>query len=383
MKLWLYLHLEISQWCESVKFKCMKKVFLFSMLCVWATMMNAQQIWYVTPTASPVLDCGSSWSNPCPLHYAVHNAAPGDEIWVKEGYYYGPLVVNVDLTIRGGFAGTESQLQDRAPLSTMDVNTVFSNQFSILDAQHSGSAVTVNCDRFVMDRFTLTGGYEHFGGGLFMLLHRYIHLKDMHVYNNTAYGEGGGLYIDRVDSVRIENIVVYGDTALSRGGGIVFVHCDNMLLLINALIAKNHSDSLGGGLVFENTAAKVINTTIVNNTAKIDGFIMSLSWGFPMFYNCILFEYGLINPPFSSAVNIIATPSQAYIDNNNYKDYDNTIFNDFLNDDYRLNPGYNFSPNCINKGAWHSTFPFPTITTDLDHNVRCNGTVDIGAYELQ
>ena len=347
------------------------------MLCAWATVTSAQQIWYVTPTASPVPGCGASWSNPCPLHYAVHNAAPGDEIWVKEGNYYGSLVVNVDLTIRGGFAGTESQLQDRAPLSSMDANTIFSNQFSILDAQHSGSAVTVNCDRFVMDRFTLTGGYEHFGGGLFMLLHRYIHLKDMHVYNNTAYGEGGGLYIDWVDSVRIENIVVYGDTALSRGGGIVFVHCDSMLLLINALIAKNHSDSLGGGLVFENTAAKVINSTIVNNTAKIDGFIMSLSWGFPTFYNCILFKKVL---PGSSPnpVNVITPPNQLQTPNC-YDGFDENIFLDYLNDNYRLNPGN----SCANGGVWYSNFPFNTITTDLDHNTRCNGPVDRGAYELQ
>ena len=359
----------------------MKRFFSVLLLCAWATVMNAQQIWYVTPTASPVPGCGSSWSNPSPLQFAVQNAAPGDEIWVKEGTYYGPLVVNVNLTIRGGFAGTESQLQDRSQLSTMDVNTFFSNQFSILDAQHSGSAVTVNCDRFVMDRFTLTNGYDNFGGGLFMLHHRYLHLKDMQVYADTAYKEGGGLYIDQVDSVRIENIVVYDNWAGSRGGGIDFVQCDSMLLLINALVAKNHSDSLGGGLVFENTAAKVINSTVVDNTAKIDGFIMSLSWGFPTFYNCILFEYYLINPPLVNAVNMLAIPNYANINNSNYTGYDNTIFNDFLNNDYRLQN--NPSNPCKNSGRWHSNFPFYTITTDLDHNLRPNGQVDIGAYELQ
>ena len=343
------------------------------MLCAVATVMNAQNIWYVSPNGT---GGGTNWGDAGDLHSVVQNAAPGDEIWVMEGNYYGPLVVNVDLTIRGGFAGTESQLQNRAPLSTMDVNTIFSNQFSILDAQHSGSAVTVNCDRFVMDRFTLTGGYAHFGGGLFMLHHRYLHLKDMHVYGDTAYSEGGGLYIDLMDSVRIENIVVYDNYAKVRGGGIDFVKCDSMLLLINALIAKNHADSLGGGLVFENTAAKVINSTVVNNTAKIDGFIMSLSWGFPTFYNSILFDYNNIG-----AVNIIATPNYADITKHDYMGVDNTIFNDFLNDDYRLQN----SPSnpCINSGAWYSTFPFPTITTDLDHNARCNGTVDKGAYELQ
>ena len=353
----------------------MKKAFAFLLLCAWATMMNAQQIWYVTPTASPVPGCGLSWSNPSPLHLAVQNAAPGDEIWVKEGTYYGPLVVNVNLTIRGGFAGTESQLQDRSQLSTMDVNTLFSNQFSILDAQHSGSAVTVNCERFVMDRFTLTNGYDNFGGGLFMLHHRYLHLKDMQVYADTAYKEGGGLYIDQVDSVRIENIVVYDNWAGSRGGGIDFVQCDSMLLLINSLIADNYSDSLGGGLVFENTSAKVINATVVNNTAKIDGNIMSLSWGFPIFYNCILFEYEL-----AGAINIIATPS---IDNpiDCYLENDSEIFVFFNNKDYRLKPDDN-NP-CKNRGHWYSYFPFTTISTDLDHNVRCNGTVDKGAYELQ
>ena len=108
---------------------------------------------------------------------------------------------------------------------------------------------------------------------------------------------------------------------------------------------------------------------------------MSLSWGFPTFYNCILFKKVL---PGSSPnpVNVITPPNQLQTPNC-YDESDENIFLDYLNDNYRLNPGYNLIPNCINEGVWPSTFPFNTITTDLDHNSRCNGQVDIGAYELQ
>ena len=369
----------------------MKRFFSVLLLCAWATVMNAQpQIWYVSPNG---IGTGTSWPDSCSLQYALQNASSEDEIWVKKGYYYGNLEINVNLTIRGGFAGTEAQLQDRAPLTTMDINTAFStNYFSILDATDSGrSVVRVDCDRFVMDRFTLTGGDTNFGGGFFMLNHAYLNLKDMNVCNNEVQNESGGLYIDQVDSVRIENIVIYNNTAHSRGGGIVFVQCDDLLLLANALILKNHADNYGGGLVFENTGAWVVNNTIVCNSTNGQGSAVSLDCSHPAFHSTILWNNIILGGHEGFTVYQHSLPS--------YITYysccvncDNNPFVDFPNDDYRLMPIVN-NP-CINTGMWPSGIPFNSITTDLDHYPRVsngndpnpdpnNNKVDIGAYEVQ
>ena len=354
----------------------MKRFFSVLLLCAWATVMNAQQIYFVSPNGT---GDGSTWGSACSLQYAVQHATSADEIWAMAGYYYGNLVIGTNMTIRGGFAGTENSLQDRAPLTSMDISTIFStSQFSILDATDSNrSVVRVDCDRFVMDRFTLTGGDTNFGGGLFMLNHAYLNLKDMNVCSNEVQGEGGGLYIDQVDSVRIENIVVYNNTAHSRGGGIYFVQCDDLLLLANALIVGNDGGNFGGGIVFENTSAWVVNATIAANQAT-DGDGISLDCSNPVLYNTILFG----NTVFKRTLPCNITYNQCDMSGNN-------VFMDVPNEDYRLMPGNN---PCKNSGTWPSTFPFNTITTDLDHNSRIsnggdpgpnNNKVDKGAYELQ
>ena len=347
------------------------------MLCALETIMCAQNIWHVSPNG---MGAGNGWSDACSLQHAVQNASPGDEIWAMSGYYYGNLVINVNLTIRGGFAGTENQLQDRTALSTMDINTAFSTtQFSILDATDSGrSVVRVDCDRFIMDRFTLTGGDTNFGGGLHMLGHAYLHLKDMHVCYNEVQVEGGGLYVDNVDSVRIENIVIYDNVAHSRGGGVNFVSCSRMLLLINALINNNHADFYGGGLVFENTGCLVINNTIVCNTAGVQGSAISMDCAHPALYNTIVWGNSIWPPNIGVTIYGHTQPS-----NISYYacclNCENNPFLDFPNSDFRLDP----NSSCVDSGIWPSVFPYSTITTDLDHNTRCNGNIDKGAYEFQ
>lgn len=274
------------------------------MLCTWATMMNAQQIYFVSPNGT---GDGSTWGSACSLQYAVQHATSADEIWAMAGYYYGNLVIGTNMTIRGGFAGTENSLQDRAPLTSMDISTIFStSQFSILDATDSNrSVVRVDCDRFVMDRFTLTGGNTNFGGGL----------------------------------------------------------------------------------VFENTGAWVVNNTIVCNSTNGQGSAISLDCAHPALHSTILWGNYVIGNPVGVTVYGHSQPCNITYYSCCINCVDNPFVN-FQNDDYRLMPVVN-NP-CINTGMWPSGIPFNSITTDLDHNPRVsnggesgNNNVDIGAYELQ
>lgn len=70
---------------------------------------------YVTAGADGTGD-GSSWSSPATVVTAFSVAASNDEIWLKEGDYSiaDGLVSSAAITVRGGFAGTESDAAERA-----------------------------------------------------------------------------------------------------------------------------------------------------------------------------------------------------------------------------------------------------------------------------
>ena len=70
---------------------------------------------YVTADADGTGD-GLSWASPVTVATAFSVAASNDEIWLKEGDYSiaDGLVSAAAITVRGGFAGTESDAAERA-----------------------------------------------------------------------------------------------------------------------------------------------------------------------------------------------------------------------------------------------------------------------------
>ena len=110
---------------------------------------------------------------------------------------------------------------------------------------------------------------------------------------------------------------------------------------------------------------------VTPTASPVPGCGSSWSNSNPVLYNTILFG----NTVFKRTLPCNITYNHCDMSGNN-------VFLDVTNEDYRLKPNLNPNP-CKNSGIWPSTFPFTTISTDLDHNARCNGTVDKGAYELQ
>lgn len=91
---------------------------------------------------------GKSWQSAYKnVADAINAAAPGDEIWVKSGIYFEKVVITKEISLYGGFKGTEENLIQRV---------VAANE-TILDWKLKyGSVVLMTKGR--VDGFTLRGG---------------------------------------------------------------------------------------------------------------------------------------------------------------------------------------------------------------------------------
>ena len=92
----------------------MKKVLLTSCFVALAAMAGAKTI-YVSPSGSASAD-GSSWATAVDnLPSALALATAGDEVWMAAGTYAVTQTINVlpGVDIYGGFAGTESSIDER------------------------------------------------------------------------------------------------------------------------------------------------------------------------------------------------------------------------------------------------------------------------------
>ena len=180
--------------------------------------------------------CGGSWDKAfATIQGAVDAAAPGDEIWVQDGIYrlLSPLTIDKAVYMYGGFAGNESSLDQRR----------WWDKETRIDGNERTRCVNLNSDA-VLDGFTITGGL---GGGIKMTAHG-AQVVNSKIINNHASGEhatGGGIYLA---AGSVKNCVVSGNTVngsnVAVGGGI--------------------------GRLEENKGGRVMNCTVVNNSAVSD-----------------------------------------------------------------------------------------------------------------
>ena len=107
----------------------------------------AASIRYAAPTDQGSGDC-SSWSNACTLQTALTTAVGGDQIWVKMGVHKpatnpaqrtAAFALKSDVAIYGGFAGTETALNQRD--WTLNV-TVLSGDIDNNDTVDASGVVT-------------------------------------------------------------------------------------------------------------------------------------------------------------------------------------------------------------------------------------------------
>jgi hypothetical protein len=240
---------------------------------------------------------GTSWSDAMTdLRTALcmaQSAPPGMEIWVAAGTYTpadpgGQRSATFQLVsgvaLRGGFAGTETSLDER-DLSNADNRSILSGDLNgddqpglVNDEENSYHVVSGGgTDRSaILDGFTIIGG---------------------NASGPHPDDSGGGMY-NYMGSPTVINCVFLGNAAFDPGGGM----CNEWRMdgigsscpaVTNCVFSGNRTQSFGGaianiGTVLGGASPVLSNCSIVGNSAGVTGGVYTDGSGAPILTNCII-----------------------------------------------------------------------------------------------
>jgi hypothetical protein len=229
-------------------------------------------IWYVDDSATGD-SSGRSWENAF-VHpsVAMDSASAGDQIWVADGYYFGPgdrhdpvVAFKAGVALYGGFEGNETDLsqRDQSDQATFDGGDTLYHVVTGADyALLHGISVK---NGIAMYTFTSSGMR---GGGIYCRNAK-MRISNCNISSNEAY-YGGGIYAEGdtvvIDSCTItenhSHEVIVGESA---GGGGINIHTGRAVI-DHCGIYDNSSDNHGGGLLLFNSSADVSGSAIARNT---------------------------------------------------------------------------------------------------------------------
>lgn len=281
-------------------------------ICLLPLAATAQTTYYVK-TAATGTASGDSWDNATTLSDALTKAKAKDQIWVETGTYRGSFSLKSGISLYGGFAGTESSIDERTIDSDKayrmthqtilsgdvnkddevdGVNLIFpANQsrddnathvltLNLAPTQQSGNN---NTEPTLVDGITIRGGQAdadgEYGGGIYVTGNNngggvYIIRRCFFIENYAT--QGGALYVtgdvtNTADECLIDRCGFFNNAAGQRGtavneGGAIYLAGAGTV--VNCAVFNNEN----GGIYLDNSAAKVINSTVTRNTASgIDG----------------------------------------------------------------------------------------------------------------
>lgn len=301
-----------------IRMRTLFRLYIFSIMfiCASVSVMAQSKIYYVSPNGG---GDGSSWQSTMTLADALNTAKAGDQIWVqgfetitKDSVYFVPedqkvtgFTLKSGVQLYGGFAGTETSVNDRETLGKpyqMKYRSVLSGDENIKDtvdntnlifpangtrSDNATHVLTLNMDPkssgnnntypTVINGFTIAGGHadgtDEKGGGIYISGDNTgggnFRIERCFLFNNYAK-QGGAVYVSSEVLNRnngeslINQCVVYNNAAGERaavenqGGGI---YLDGAATVVNTSIFNNKN----GGLRIS-SGSKVVNSTIARNT---------------------------------------------------------------------------------------------------------------------
>lgn len=261
----------------------MKNLLRILVICYYAEILPAQQIWYVNQSASGINN-GITWADAFPnLQSAVAISDIGDQIWVAKGTYKPTEGMNREISFNlpygvslyGGFAGDEKTLEER---DTEGNITILSGDIGVVglrtDNSHHVVTIYQGDENTILDGFTITQGYaadafsgfpHEFGGGVLIAADASWPMSNPIIANclfeQNRAGSGGGLACIG-DAVAICSPVIRQcrfkrNRGEYYGGGIYKVgrnQSDRPFTLENCSFEENRSAVFGGGVaIYEPT----------------------------------------------------------------------------------------------------------------------------------
>jgi hypothetical protein len=319
---------------------------------------------------------------------SINQSNNGDTIIVGRGRYYETIIF-----------GTH-----RIILSSADPNDWGVVEQTIIDANHSGTAITISGGQdanTIFTGFTITGGNAQNGhaGGIWCYAGPRIERNI--IRNNYASYKGGGMYFWSADAQPlvtdnkiIENEATYGggvfcdsssratltgnyisnNAAATTGGGICCGLSSGKTIIMNNQIISN-SSPLGGGMASEQAknAVKIEGNLFSGNRADTKGGALWLAYGYPDIVNN---TFSANRSPAGAAICLISGSSPNIVNNivafnetgfgiyaTSPSSDPNFICNDFyanqpanygppLSDQTGLNGNISADPNFIANGYW-------------------------------
>jgi len=225
---------------------------------------NPAGVFYVAPGGSDAND-GSSWElAKASVQAAVNEARTGDSVWVAAGTYVGPVTLEKGVALYGGFAGTETQLEQRD----------WRAHVTVLDADQQGPVVTVwYCPSELarIDGFTIRNGRSSDDGGGIYCVGSYPTIINNTITSNAADYSGGGVAVVSSSPIITRNRVV-GNAAL-EGGGIACRGFSELTLANNTITGNAASHNGGAVHVAGNTGVSVsiVGNVIADNNCYATG----------------------------------------------------------------------------------------------------------------
>ena len=278
-------------------------------------------VWYVKAGAQPEGD-GTSWNRPfADLQSALDAAGTEDQIWLTRGTYKpsqrtdpdnprtATFLLSQNVTIFGGFAGTETDPDHRNPAAN---RTILTGDIGLADDDSDNSYHVIKCladahiHDLVITKATANQGLEYGSGGGFYcenssptvtgctFTQNYAHLSGAAVFskysditvsqcifeNNrtstTAAASGAAISIAGASAAITRCFFIDNTAAL---GGAISAR-DSILTVTNSLFAGNHARGYYGwaGAIFNSNAAEITitNSLFYGNTAVKGGAFYSL-----------------------------------------------------------------------------------------------------------
>ena len=247
---------------------------------------------YVNPDATGNND-GTSWENAfTDLQDALSTAPMGDQIWVATGTYFpgtadsSTFHLSYDLELYGGFAGTESSIDDRdiennptilsGDLNDDDVDDDFvtnreDNVRNVMRIENTVTTVTI------IDGFTIQSGQadgdtlqftEVRGGGVMSF--GAAQFFNCRFRQNYATYYGGGLYFCEGLSAggKVVNCLFEKNEAREEaGGGLVAAVVSAEGIEVDSCQFTDNHAIRGAGAYFLNSQVIISNSEFTNNTS--------------------------------------------------------------------------------------------------------------------